>query len=98
MQHKECFMNKSEKEHYDRVARLGCVLCYHLGYGESPCEIHHVRRFGGKRANAPVIGLCPEHHRGDTGVHGLGHKGFAKHHQIGEEELLAITERLLADS
>jgi len=91
-------MNKSEKEHYDRVARLGCVLCYHLGYGESPCEIHHVRRFGGKRANAPVIGLCPEHHRGDTGVHGLGHKGFAKYHQIGEEELLGITERLLASS
>ena len=91
-------MLKSEKEHYDRVARLGCVLCYHLGYGESPCEIHHIRRFGGKRDNAPVIGLCREHHRGNTGVHGLGAKGFEKHYQIGQEDLLEMTEKLLADS
>jgi len=90
-------MLKSEKEHYDRVARLGCVLCYHLGYGESPCEIHHIRRFGGKRANAPVIGLCPEHHRGNTGVHGLGAKGFEKHYQIGQEQLLEMMENLLAN-
>ena len=37
----------------------------------------------------------PEHHRGNTGVHGLGAKGFEKHYQIGQEELLEMTERLL---
>lgn len=91
-------MNKSEREHYSKVARLGCILCRHLGYGESPCEIHHIRRFGGKRDNAPVIGLCREHHRGNSGVHGLGAKGFEKHHQIGQEDLLKMTENLLASS
>jgi hypothetical protein len=89
---------KSEKAHYDRVARLGCILCYHLGNRGTPCEIHHIRRFGGKRANAPVIGLCPEHHRGNTGVHGLGAKGFEKHYQIGQEDLLEMTENLLASA
>ena len=86
---------KAEKEHYAKIAKLGCILCHHLGYRGTPCEIHHIRRFGGKRANAPVIGLCPEHHRGNTGVHGLGAKGFEKHYQIGQEDLLEMTERLL---
>lgn len=91
-------MTKSEKAHYNRVARLGCILCRHLGYGFAECEIHHIRRFGGKRANAPVIGLCTEHHRGNTGVHGLGAKGFEKHYQIGQEDLLEMTENLLASA
>ena len=89
---------KLEKERYEKVAKLGCILCHHLGYGFTECEIHHCRRFGGKRANAPVIGLCVEHHRGGTGVHGLGAKGFEKYHQVGQEDLLKITENLLASS
>lgn len=90
-------MTKSEREQYARIARLGCILCHHMGYGFTECECHHVRRFGGKRANAPVIGLCPEHHRGNTGVHGLGAKGFEKYHKIGQEELIEMTERLLSE-
>ena len=86
---------KLEKEKYAKIAKLGCILCLHLGNRGTPCEIHHIRRFGGKRANAPVIGLCIEHHRGNTGVHGLGAKGFEKHYQIGQEDLLEITEKLL---
>jgi len=89
---------KAEKELYGRISRFGCILCYHLGYRhDSGVEIHHIRRFGGKRANAPVIGLCPEHHRGNTGVHGLGAKGFEKHYQIGQEQLLEMMENLLAN-
>jgi len=87
------------KKHYDKVAKLGCILCLHLGLGHpenpSPCEIHHIRRFGGKRDNAPVIGLCPEHHRGNTGVHGLGAKGFEKRYGFGQEFLLELTNELL---
>ena len=89
---------KLEKEKYAKIARLGCILCLHLGNRGTPCEIHHIRRFGGKRANAPVIGLCIEHHRGNTGVHGLGAKGFEKHYQIGQEDLLEMTEKLLANT
>ena len=87
-------MNKAQKEHYDKVARLGCILCRHLELGETPCEIHHIRR-AGKRDTAPVIGLCPFHHRGNGGVHGLGRKAFEKKYCITEEELLSKTEELL---
>lgn len=90
-------MNKEEKVHYAKIANLGCSLCRYLGYGESPCEIHHIRR-AGKRSTAPVIGLCPEHHRGSRyGIHGLGRKAFEKLHGITEELLLEQTLEILND-
>jgi len=85
---------KAQKAHYDKVARLGCILCRHLGYTDSPCEIHHIRR-AGKRDTAPVIGLCPEHHRGNTGIHGLGRKAFERKYNLTEEQLLAEVESLI---
>lgn len=86
---------KDERKHFSSVADLGCILCRHLGYGETPCEIHHIRRYGGRRDNSPVIGLCREHHRGDTGVHGLGAKQFEKTYAITQFELLEATTNLL---
>ena len=90
-------MNKEQRKHYDKIARLGCILCQHLGYGPTPCEIHHIRRFGGKRSNAPAIPLCAWHHRLDsrTSVHGLGHKGFTKYWGLSEEDLLERLNDLL---
>ena len=84
-----------KNKHYDAVASIGCILCRHLGYKDTPAEVHHIRRFGGKRDNAPVIPLCREHHRGNTGIHGLGNKGFVKHYGITQEELLQQVEALL---
>lgn len=85
---------KAEKEHYAKVANIGCSLCRYLGYGESPPELHHIRR-AGKRSNAPVIPLCPEHHRGNTGIHGLGRKAFEREYKVTEEQLLELTEKLI---
>jgi len=87
-------MKKAEKEYYGKVARLGCILCITLGYFDTPCEIHHIRRYGGKRSLAPVIGLCPEHHRGDTGIHTLG-KRFEDRYGVDEQALLELTWKLL---
>lgn len=88
-------MNKETRKHYDEVARLGCALCrFVLGYAETPCEIHHIRR-AGKRDTAPVIGLCPEHHRGNTGIHGLGRKRFEACYSTDEETLLQKTMDLI---
>lgn len=88
-------LKKADKKHYDKLAGLGCALCRHLGYGESPAHIHHIRRLGMKRENAPVIPLCPSHHTGNEGVHGLGKKAFATKYGVTEEDLLAQTELLL---
>ena len=88
-------MTKNEKEHYRKVAELGCSLCRHLGSEGTPAEIHHIRR-AGKRSAAPVIGLCPYHHRGsNTSIHGMGRKRFEREYGITEETLLAETIRLL---
>ena len=80
------------------TAALGCVLCRTLGYGSTPAEIHHLRRFGAVRAKSPVIPLCPEHHRGSTGVHGLGRKAFVSRYGLTEEDLLETTQNLLSNN
>ena len=89
-------MKKAEKELYGKIARLGCALCRHLGYGETPAEIHHIRKNATKRNLSPVIPLCREHHRGDTGVHALGKKGkFEARYGVDEQTLLDQTNVLL---
>jgi len=86
---------KHEKEIYRRTAELGCSLCRHQGNEGTPAELHHIRRTG-KRSNAPVIPLCPYHHRGsNTSIHGMGRKRFEREYAITEEQLLVQTEELL---
>jgi hypothetical protein len=92
---------KAKKKHYDNVARLGCILCWHLGYDtdDAGCQIHHIRHGTSgvaRRVDAPIIGLCFEHHLGNGGIHLLGKKGFQKRYGgMTEEGLLQIvSERL----
>ena len=84
-------MTKTQRKQYERLAALGCSLCRHLGLGETPSHIHHIRRLGMKRDSSPVIPLCPEHHTGNSGVHGLGKKAFAERYGVTEEDLLEQT-------
>jgi hypothetical protein len=80
---------KSEKNALNKIAELGCILCSEvLGFEGTPSELHHVRRYGTKRSTSPVLPLCPEHHRGNSGVHGLGAKGFESKWGITQERLL----------
>lgn len=84
---------KAEKKLLNQLANLGCALCRELGYGETPAELHHIRRTM-PRSLAPVIPLCTEHHRGNTGIHGLGRRGFEKQYSITEEYLLERTNAI----
>lgn len=85
----------TKKRLYGDIARLGCILCHRLGYGSTPAEIHHIRRLGAVREDSEVLPLCPEHHRGQSGVHGLGRKAFNAKYNLTEEELLVDVENLL---
>jgi len=88
---------KNEKEKYRKIAELGCSLCRHQGNEGTEAELHHIRR-AGKRSNAPVIPLCPYHHRGsNTSIHGMGRKRFEREYGITEETLLSQTLELLND-
>jgi hypothetical protein len=89
---------KEEKKHMNAVAELGCAVCRRMGYAGTPAELHHPRRLSGgwgRSSNMTVIPLCPEHHRGNTGVHGLGTKGFPKHWGFTEEDLAEDVANLL---
>lgn len=43
-----------------------------------------------------TIPLCYEHHRGATGVHGMGTRGFARRYGLTETDLLEHVDRLLS--
>lgn len=93
----------AERKHMSRVAELGCVVCKRI-YGPhdpGPVELHHPRSGTGmaKRAShMNVLPLCVEHHRGKTGVHGLGTKGFPKHWGFTESDLLSDVREALIPS
>ena len=89
-------MTKEQKLHYRHMAELGCSLCRELNYGETPAELHHIRRTS-KRSNAPVIPLCPEHHRGNSGIHGLGRRSFEFRYGLTEEYLLERSLKFIKD-
>ena len=91
-------MRKAERKHLSAVADLGCILCLHLGYGATPAEIHHLRHgmgMGQRNSNYNVVPLCPEHHRGATGFHGLGRRAFERMYGLTELELLVMASGLL---
>lgn len=60
---------KAQREHWQRVAELGCMVC-----GAAP-EIHHLfTGAGGRKKHDAVVGLCWLHHRGPQGIHFMGRK------------------------
>lgn len=83
-------MTKEEKRHKDKLAQIGCMACRRLfGITDSPVQLHHLRSGGwGKGGFDTLIPLCPEHHTGATGVHGMGTKAFDRHYSFTQQDLL----------
>lgn len=82
-----------------KVAGLGCILCRHLGYGQTPAEVHHLKEecgAGQRQSDYITVPLCTEHHRGGSGLHGLGRKAFERTYRLTELDLLAMTIEALA--
>ena len=78
-------MTRAEGIHKTKLAALGCMVCRRLHGPHEPAEVelHHLRTGGwGKGDYKTLIPLCPEHHRGKTGVHGMGTKAFDKHYGV----------------
>ena len=83
----------AERRHMDRVASLGCVIC------DSPSEVHHIREGQGMSQRAQhylTVPLCPEHHRGNNGIHLLGPSMFYTRYKLDELDLLAMTIEMLS--
>jgi hypothetical protein len=82
------------QDHMGRVAQVPCVLCRHMGLGESPAIVHHMKLGTGASDRASdflTIALCPEHHVGPSGVHVLKEKGLRLRYNLSEIDLLAMT-------
>ena len=87
-----------DKKHLASVAALGCILCSHAyGNYEVPAEVHHVRvnHGWGRSSHLMTIGLCPEHHRGNSGVHNHGREEWKAVHGFSEMDLLAVVHAKL---
>jgi len=86
-------------DHMERVASIGCVVCRKLGYGYTPCEVHHIGEGSSKRNDFLTAGLCREHHQGATGFHTLKERAFCSMYRVPHERewgLLAWVNEYLA--
>ena len=84
-----------KKKYLNSVASIGCILCKHLGLGETPAQLHHVESVRDELSDYAVVPLCGEHHTGATGVHGLRRRGFEARYKLTDIDLLAMTAREL---
>lgn len=88
---KKSGVSAAEHRFLSAIAAQGCILCRRLGYPGTPAEIHHLRAgmgAGQRNSNLMTIPLCPEHHRGATGYHGLGRRAFERTYGVTELDLL----------
>lgn len=94
-------MTRAEMIHKGKLAELGCLACLriHGPHEPGPVELHHYRAGGwGKGDYKTLMPLCPNHHRGPHGIHGLGTKAFDRAYGFSQQDLLndalAMTKQL----
>jgi len=34
---------KHMKEHMNKMAEFGCLICHKMGFPKSPCQLHHIK-------------------------------------------------------
>lgn len=80
-------MSTASARHMNRVAQAGCCICRRFQPEAGKIEIHHIAGGSGVRSDFMVAALCEEHHRGATGLHGMGPKAFLRFYRPpGESE------------
>lgn len=81
---------KKQRERWEKLRQMGCCIC-----GANDVEIHHAfTGAGGRKNHDLVLNLCAEHHRGKTGLHGMGRKAFTRTYGT-EQELLDKSQKML---
>lgn len=89
-------MTRAEAAHKAALAELGCLACRRIHGPHAPggVELHHLRTGGWGRGDyLTLIPLCVEHHRGASGVHGMGTRAFDLHYGL----VHGFTQRDLLD-
>ena len=91
-------MSAAGDRHMARVAR---VLCAHMGLGESPSEVHHLKFQSGacnETSDFLTIAVCTRHHRVEyhDSIHRLKERGLMLRYKLSELDLLAMTLAAIA--
>jgi hypothetical protein len=87
-------MSNASKRHMSLVGSTGCVICLEHYSAKTPCEVHHVAEGSSYKNDYMTAGLCAEHHRGGTGLHGMGVKAFCRLWGLASEyELLGLVNK-----
>jgi len=92
-------MSNAGKRWMMKVAQVPCVICRHMGLGETPAQVHHLKYQTGASDRASdflVAALCPEHHTGAAGIHTLKEHGFYARYKLSELDALALTLEAIA--
>ena len=88
-------MTKAEQQYKAKLADMACVICERI-YGQHAggnVELHHLRTGGwGKGDYKTMIPLCYEHHRGNTGIHGMGTKAWERAYDVSQHDLLELVQ------
>ena len=81
------------EEKITKFANLGCALCRHIGYAGTPAEIFFAKHLLSDKVplDKRFLPLCPEHHRGKSGLHLLGRRKFEKRYECNVESLIMQT-------
>lgn len=85
-------MSAFGERHMGEVAQLPCIVCALKLGALTPAEVHHVEH---GKSDFLTVPLCPEHHRGASGVHGLHVRGFTLRWKLSEWDLIALTIEML---
>ena len=84
-------VTKSDKEWYDKICQIGCIVCLNEFHIFSPCSPHHTDGRTKEGCHKKTIGLCGGHHQtGGEGVafHATGKKTWEAKYGT-QEELLS---------
>jgi hypothetical protein len=86
----------SIEDHIERIHELPCVVCGHLGLPPTfPVSGHHLESVRDALSEYAQVPLCPTHHVGPDGVHGLSRRGFEARYKLSQIDLLALTIKAL---
>jgi hypothetical protein len=90
---------KAEREWMVAITRIGCIVCYLLGFPGTPGVVHHILKNGRRQSHRQTLCLCdPGHHQGGDGVQKISRHPTKTRFEAAygtELELLEMTERLV---
>lgn len=77
----------AEKRYLEKVAKMRCVVCARFENFGLPTEVHHIAEGSSSPSHYLVAPLCGTradggHHRGPTGLHGMGLKTFLSFYHV----------------